>query len=185
MYWELENQADVFAGNFLAPPILINEKLKMLHSSNTPYLVGETFKISEKAVYNRYKDFDVWKSRNVVSYAEEMILQRCKDSVCFVRCQKCNAEIVIDNPESFDCNNFICKYCGNNKFSYTRNGIHMVYKGIDMDENNKAITCPVCQNERIIPDGDFCQICGTKLINECSETFCSDENVYKPPCGKG
>ncbi|MEZ3452804.1 MAG: ImmA/IrrE family metallo-endopeptidase [Oscillospiraceae bacterium] len=183
LYQELENQADVFAGNFLVPPVLLNERLKMLNSPNTPYLVSETFKISEKAVYNRYKDFDVWKNRRVISPAEKNILQRCKNSVCYIVCNNCKAETCIVNPEIFNVNNPpFCMYCGNNNFSYLRSTV-MKYEGVKMDSNNKAVICPICNNENIISEGDFCQICGTKLINECMGITNDYGEVYS--CEKG
>lgn len=176
LYQELENQADVFAGNFLVPPVLLNERLKMLNSPRTPDIVSDTFEISKPAVFNRYKDFDVWKSRNVISPAEKNILQRCKNSVCFIVCNNCKAETCVVNPEIFNVNNPpFCAYCGNNNFSYLRSTI-MTYEGVKMDSDNKAIICPVCNNENIISDGDFCQICGTKLINQC--TGINDDAPY-------
>lgn len=168
LYQELENQADVFAGNFLVPPILLNERLKMLNSRNTPDIVSDTFEISKPAVFNRYKDFDVWKNRKIVSPAEKNILQRCKSSVCYVVCNICGAKNHITNPETLNRNiTLFCKYCGNKNFSYLRSMV-MTYDGVKMDSDNKAVICPVCNNENIISDGDFCQICGTKLINECT-----------------
>lgn len=184
LYEELENQADVFAGNFLAPPILINERLKMINSRHTPFIIGETFKISEPAVYNRYKDLDIWIRRKSVNSTEQNILSRCKNSVCLVECISCGAEISITDPESFKRQILFCKYCGGRRFSYIRSDKNMIYDGIEMDENNKAVVCPVCKNEHIIEDGDFCEICGTKLINECIQGYSEDGN-FTYSCDKG
>lgn len=43
---------------------------------------------------------------------------------------------------------------------------YVIYSGIDIDENDRAITCPVCYNEEI--DGHYCKICGSQIINYCT-----------------
>lgn len=187
LYQELENQADVFAGNFLVPPILIDERLKMINSRLTPYIISETFQVSEPAVYNRYKDYDIWKRQSVITQEEMNIFYRCKDSVCFITCQVCGAEIVISQPEIFlkEKENLFCKFCGCNYFNYTRRKIQVKYSGVDMDNSLKALVCPACENEQIIGDGDYCKICGTKLVNECSETYDGESDSCTTPCEKG
>ena len=32
---------------------------------------------------------------------------------------------------------------------------------IVLDQNSKAVRCPVCDNEEISPVGNYCHICGT------------------------
>ena len=39
---------------------------------------------------------------------------------------------------------------------------------IVLNQNSKAIRCPVCGNEEISPDGNYCHICGTYLVNQCT-----------------
>lgn len=185
LYQELENQADVFAGNFLVPPILLNERLKMINSRSTPYLISETFQVSEPAVHNRYKDFDIWKSQSFIPQEEMNIFYRCKDSVCFVICQVCGAETIISHPETFLKEKTFCKFCGCNSFNYIRRKVQVKYVGVKMDDALKALICPACENEQIISDGDYCKICGTKLVNECSETYSGESDSYIAPCEKG
>lgn len=185
LYMELENQADVFAGNFLVPPILLNERLKMLNCRDIPFIISDTFDISKPAVFNRYKDLDVWRMQNRINQYERNIFNRCKDSVCFVTCRICGAEIGVDNAATFDIKSLNCKYCGNKQFGYFRSQKNMVYEGIEMDSNNKALVCPVCKNEHIVENGEFCKICGTKLINECMESYNPERDDFKPSCEKG
>lgn len=67
-----------------------------------------------------------------------------------------------------------CIACGNdlNDLSdwpdeRTYSGVdYVIYSGIDIDENDRAITCPVCYNEEI--DGHYCKICGSQIINYCT-----------------
>lgn len=40
------------------------------------------------------------------------------------------------------------------------------YSCIPVDNKSKVGICPVCQNEEL--NGDFCEICGTYLINRCT-----------------
>lgn len=51
---------------------------------------------------------------------------------------------------------------------------------IRLDQNSKAIRCPVCDNEEISPNGNYCPICGTYLINECTNY----DNEYGEGCGR-
>lgn len=44
----------------------------------------------------------------------------------------------------------------------------MIYEdGIEMDENGRAKSCPVCGNEQFSEDADFCRICGFAVYNLC------------------
>ena len=40
---------------------------------------------------------------------------------------------------------------------------------IVLDQNSKAVRCPVCDNEEISPNGNYCHICGTYLVNQCTK----------------
>ncbi len=65
----------------------------------------------------------------------------------------------------------------------------MVYKKLDTYENEKLKECPTCKNEETNIDGSFCQICGEKLINHCSNYNCENDTPlpsnarYCPICG--
>lgn len=52
----------------------------------------------------------------------------------------------------------------------------MHYKGIDLDDNNRVIQCPVCKNTEFSDDVDYCRICGTKLFNRCEGTWNEFDN---------
>ena len=43
----------------------------------------------------------------------------------------------------------------------------MVFEGIKLNNNGKAVVCPICGNEEILEEGDYCHICGSLLINRC------------------
>lgn len=109
LYQDLENEADVFAGNFLAPPILIYEKL---HQYNFPYTystISNTFQISIASVqYYRYKDYQEWLSIRTLTNAEIALLKKYKRDMYYTRCLECNAEMYYSKSK-------FCVVCGSKK----------------------------------------------------------------------
>lgn len=59
----------------------------------------------------------------------------------------------------------------------------MKYEGVNVNELSKAIVCPICQNEEILENGDYCAICGTYLVNHCSDITDEYDNIEKQGCG--
>jgi len=55
----------------------------------------------------------------------------------------------------------------------------MIYPKWQLNKNSKAIICPRCGNEEIHPQGDYCKICGTYLINQCLGKW--KDNGYDDP----
>lgn len=53
----------------------------------------------------------------------------------------------------------------------------MIYPSIQLDENHRAVECPKCKNENII--GDYCQICGSYLVNKCTGFTNEPGNRYE------
>ena len=57
-------------------------------------------------------------------------------------------------------------------------------------ENGKLKECPVCHNEDTNIDGNYCQICGSYIINKCPNQNCDNYDVlpsnarYCPICGE-
>lgn len=51
---------------------------------------------------------------------------------------------------------------------------YVKYKKHNLDANGKALKCPVCDNEEINPNGEYCHICGTRIVNKCLGTFEND-----------
>lgn len=164
LYFKMEGEANVFAGNFLAPPILINEKLK-----GQPFSVPRLqpiFALSEPALNDyRKPDYLLWINRSRMDI-ELQILNRCGDSLYPHTCSRCN--VVFYGEEAS-----YCPICAYEKFTNYRKGDKaMRYEeGIDVDDTGKALCCPVCDNTEI-SSGYYCQICGTNLVNEC--TVCDD-----------
>lgn len=90
-------------------------------------------------------------------------------------CTNCHAIVDIDDD--------YCDICGMSFATQhdfpdqkTYSGVdYMVHQGIDIDENGRAVRCPVCDNEEI--DGQHCKICGAGIINYCTnDNNCSYGN---------
>ena len=91
-------------------------------------------------------------------------------------CREC-ASVLTDIDTKY------CSVCGGNLLR--KGKVHqMVYKAIKTTENGKALACPHCDNEELT-HGDFCIICGSNIINRCSDTTSgSGEDIsIKKSCG--
>lgn len=77
-----------------------------------------------------------------------------------------------------------CPICGSNNLIKGDLKEKMKYKcDYNLDANGRITKCPICHNEEII-DGEYCKICGTYLINKCTN-FIEDEWGYQiNGCGK-
>ena len=60
-----------------------------------------------------------------------------------------------------------CPICGKSSFQYGEGKMKYPTR-IKVNENSKALRCPICDNEEVPLDGDYCPICGADLINRCS-----------------
>lgn len=49
----------------------------------------------------------------------------------------------------------------------------MIYRGVELDQNGKALKCPHCKNEEV--DGKYCKVCNTYLFNICTGFDPSEE----------
>lgn len=162
-YQKLENEADVFAGNFLAPPILIHEKLTSYPFPYPDSTISNTFHISQSAARNfRWADYKIWRLIKTHTPSEYAILDKFGKEMHYHRCTKCQMYSVAPREE-------YCRICGTkNQFHRFRGGEEVVYSKIILDENNKPFKCPNCDNENLPLNGEFCQICGTPIYNNCT-----------------
>lgn len=57
---------------------------------------------------------------------------------------------------------------------------YMIFPGIQIDDNGRAMECPTCHNTELPTVGTFCPICGQSLINECSaDNYDKTKNCYE------
>lgn len=67
-----------------------------------------------------------------------------------------------------------CPICGHSNLikGDSKNKMNYVCN-FNVDTDSRLLKCPICNNEEIV-DGEFCKICGTYLINKCTN-FDEDE----------
>lgn len=148
-YKILENEANCFARNLLAPAPLIQ-----CLSFHEYYLnVSKFFNITLKASNTR-KSF----LKNDLYYLnEEQITQMQSKYKRYNLCKKCsNYPLSVENK--------YCSKCGSNKIILGDVFTMKEYKGINIKESHE---CPLCENYDIQSDDYYCKICGIQLKNEC------------------
>ena len=59
--------------------------------------------------------------------------------------------------------------------------------GVQLDENGRAQECPQCRNEEISASAEYCKICGTRVVNYCTNEQCGQiaqgNSRYCEKCG--
>ena len=182
-YYFWEGEANTFAGNFLAPPILIQEKLQ--GKTFDTQIVASLFGLSKESVRDyRLNDYQKWLGTNPSLY-EKKILSRCKEHLFQKYCMKCYTLFYGKYAQ-------YCPVCGNNFIYDGYNPMEMeqvIYSGIHQNEEGRALICPCCGNEEFLDTGSFCVICGTPLYNSCAPTIIEDQfkNTFfeKECCDRG
>ncbi|MDR2939183.1 MAG: ImmA/IrrE family metallo-endopeptidase [Clostridiales bacterium] len=74
LYYKMEGEANTFAGNLLAPPILIHKHLDFFPIINNS-LIHDSFEVSLQAAGRRLEDYLAWKEFKASKY-EEVILKK-------------------------------------------------------------------------------------------------------------
>lgn len=156
-YDKLESEADYFAQLLLVPhAALLGFRI---NASNHLRIMC---KISSPASRRRYYEYVEWKShinaedsydKRIFSYYFSFIFKR--------KCKNCGAGIIQRYGK-------YCPMCGSKNTLEWGDGNMKYPAKIKLDENSKAICCPKCNNEEVLPDGNYCHICGTYLVNECT-----------------
>lgn len=77
-----------------------------------------------------------------------------------------------------------CPICGHNRLSKgdAKNKMNYICD-YEIDDNSRLLECPVCHNEEIL-NGEYCKICGTYLINKCTNYEEDDWGNQLSGCGK-
>lgn len=176
-YRVLENEANAFARNVLSP-ISMYLTLKDKSVNN----VASTFGISTSAATARIdfvkSDIELIKSlkltRKVMFVYHRFMNKR--------KCTRCNVQLF---------NNYnYCPICGSKNTLEWGDGDMKKYPLLETYDTGKLKECPICQNTETFIEGDFCQICGTNLINICLNSSCDYEKMlpsnarFCPVCGE-
>lgn len=184
-YTLLEDEAERFAAYLLVPHFFIN-----FYEIRSYFSIMNLCKISRPASIRRYREYVAWKRHSKEMPLTNFDISIWKLAFGTVKCTICNSVYYGVEEQHF------CKICGNQLY-YAMEESKLVYSRIDMDESNKPKECPICGNEQYVKDGDYCQICGTSIYNNCvgaiddqfRNTTCSDglhlsgEARFCPYCG--
>lgn len=152
-YSVLETEADFFASLILAPPIV-------LHNLNisTPKDIRRLCKLSLQASKNRYKYYLRWK--NFIKVPEDDIIKNnFYNFINQKKCNNCDYGFISEQAK-------YCPVCGDNL--EWGEGKMFYYNFIELDNDNRAIECPRCENEDINQGDDYCKICGAYLHQRCT-----------------
>lgn len=156
-YKVLENEANCFARNVLAPaPIIMQMKLT---SGNT---IANIFKITKTAAETRlvFLNMDYINLKNKY---KQLLVKHYYNFVNKKYCSICKSSFVSSSAK-------YCPICGHKRLTWREED--MIYNdGFELDENGRAVICPKCGNEELDYKGDYCKICGVYLINKCSDIY--------------
>lgn len=175
-YKVLENEANAFARNVLAPISMVNQ-LKDKSFENVSHSFGITHDASVTRVSLLPNDSYYLKQQNLTHRMTGILFKFYTKTVC----RNCNAFFYTRHRK-------YCPICGSKNTLEWGNGNKMEYPLLETYQNGKLAECPVCKNEETDIEGDFCQICGTNLVNKCSDN-CHSEPLpsnarYCPICGE-
>lgn len=148
-YRILENEANCFARNILAPAPL---------SQNIPFLfkqfkLSDIFDISFSAASTRLAFLK--SDLNYLTATEIFDMQHKYD--IYLECPNCNTKFINKNSR-------YCHICNNSKLRKGKGFIMKKYKEINVKDDGK---CPICENSCIQDDDNYCKICGFSFTNEC------------------
>lgn len=168
-YYAMEGAANTFAGNLLAPPILIDDFLS--GAKFDVERISTRFNISPSASKDyRSEDYKYWKTL-IPSKHEKAVLKRCHSGLHKQVCIECGATFEIKGA-------LFCPICGATSLSFRfrgKEGEEMIFPGAKLNKSGQAKECLQCKNEEHLEDAEFCMICGKPIINRC--TFAIDENA--------
>lgn len=169
-YYYLEKEADYFAQLLLVPHVVLYA-FKIKSASNIKYLC----KISDPASKKRFYEYQLWKKNiNGNDSYDKPLFFIYYNFIYKKRCRTCNAHLIQAQRK-------FCPICGQKHTLEWGDG-KMIYPKLETDDNGKLLECPICENEEIINDGEYCHICGTYLINKCDDRNYSEDDNNKP-CG--
>lgn len=180
-YQIFELEANCFARALLAPPIILKD-----FENFTPRIIEEVCGLSKQAssltyefIQNTYLPKKIYEIAYSASHFD--IKRKISDTFNDFKfrinhsyyCKNCQGIFKGEHVQ-------YCIYCGKPNISKLINLNKrkselkkMIYDGILLNESNKALQCPRCQNENILEEGEYCHICGLNVFN-----YCTDNNPY-------
>lgn len=176
-YKVLENEANAFARNVLAPIGMVVQ-LKKCSADEISHVFGLTHDATRTRL-----DFLQLDKRHINQQGLFIQMRNVFNNFCSKTvCTTCGAGFSTKYR-------FFCPICGSINTLKWGDGDKMKYTLLPTHENNKLKECPICQNEDTLIEGNFCQICGSELVNRCENQNCTNANFlpsnarYCPICG--
>lgn len=149
----LENEANAFARNVLAPVSLVQQL-----ADKAPENISAKFGITYHAANTRRnlfrKDYEIIDSNGLLQRMSNIFRKFYNKTTC----NKCNAYFLLRYR------NF-CPICGSKNTLKWGDGI-MNYKEYETTVEGFLETCIRCGNKKIM--GNYCQICGAPVRNYCT-----------------
>ena len=187
-----EKSADVFAGAFIRPAMLIKIlNLKEIH--DTASVFGVSAQCAEVGNSIAKSFTPLHRFSKVIDYFNDQF----HDFIHGRYCMKCHHSFIIEKSK-------YCPICGSDKLIWNNRNLiifdfleppiregelplDMKYHSYPEQENGKTQKCFRCDNEEI-GDDDYCIICGLETQNKCSNYSCSEtlslHARYCPYCGE-
>lgn len=157
-YKVLENEANCFARNVIAPAVIVKH-LEL----DTPTKISNYFGITKRCAKTRL-DLLYYDLKHISEEDELHQLALFEKYLYKKQCLNCKNGTI-------DKNILYCPICGDEDIIWGDG--EMIYDSIELNERNKTKICPVCKNENTDIEGNFCQICGTQILNECTRYNCN------------
>jgi rRNA maturation endonuclease Nob1 len=160
-YKVLEEEANVFARNALAPAVVIHTL-----SVDNKKEIKKVFSLSDKAAEVRLKSVNN-DLRGIATSGYHFFKNKFQKFV----------NLILHGKTCTNCKHFFsfhsakyCPICGYQDF--IKGDVNKLrYFSFQFDSNNRPTECPRCENENINSQGDFCKICGLNIVNKCTDTL--------------
>lgn len=175
-YKTLENEANSFARNLLAPVMVVKDL-----DLKTNYDLVDFFGLSQSAAKVRlksllqdYLNLSGAFIRFQKDYFRSFIYSVLHSKFCFI----CDHHFIAEEAE-------YCSICGSSYLINKKGMGKVIYNGHFLDDNSRATICPNCDNEHLNYEGDYCIICGTGIVNKCASTYRTYETGFhnlEPSC---
>lgn len=176
-YQIFELEANCFARALLAPPIILKD-----FENFTPRIIEEICNLSKQAsfltyefIQNTYLPKKIYETAYSASHFDikRKISETFNDFKFRINhsyyCKNCKGIFKGKDVQ-------YCLFCGESSISKLINLNKkkselekMIYDGILLNGNSKALQCPRCKNENILVEGEYCHICGLSLVNRCTD----------------
>jgi Zn-dependent peptidase ImmA (M78 family) len=172
-YKVLENEANFFARNALAPVMVvkglsankIDDLVKYFEMSHT------AAKVRLDALMQDYRKLFAPSIKFQREYFKRFI-DTCLNSR---KCVKCSHYFVRENAK-------YCPRCASNRIFKLKEYFVMKYNGYHLKEGRPVFNCPRCHNEEV-QQGEYCKVCGITVLNKCTNVKYDFHGEIESECG--